>query len=298
MIYGSKNRSELLLATGLDLEKIATVLSSRDIEDKLLEFGEKYLERYQTYREYTELVQAGEVKDALIPIIAAVPGVGKTTVAREIATAFGIGNVMGGDAMRAAFRALISEKEHPEFFCSVYEAYKVVGDKTQTKENISKGFYTQAFLMNKLMQKIVADRGIRDGESMVIEYLHFLPTQYEEEVLRYPGVIPIVLRLDSKEEHTKRLEDRETSSHLKGKGQRLIEALYKYRIMQEIQCTNAKQADIPIIPTDNPNTALDNIFTTIHIHIKKTIQQKNTPHNINQTIQKIMNNNLNQKTTQ
>ncbi|NOX71929.1 MAG: hypothetical protein GXO64_04515 [Candidatus Micrarchaeota archaeon] len=286
MIYDKNN--SLFLATGLSLEKISEVLKSGNAEEKLGEFGEKYLKRYKTFKEYKELVSKGEVKDSLVPIIAALPCIGKTTVSREIATAFGTGNVMGGDSIRAAFRELISKKEHPEFFCSVYGAWQFVGDGTETEENIIEGFYKQSSIMNNLMQRIVADRGMRDGESMVIEYLHFLPTQYEKAVLEHPSVIPIVLRLDSKEEHERRVNMRDTSTHLKGNGKRLIPALEKYRMMQEVQCEDAKKAGVPVISTDNFEEALDKIFDIIYEHIERIIELKNTPHDNIEIIRKVM----------
>ena len=289
MIYFE--RYSWLLATNLRLKEIGEILNSskseEEIESKLEVFGKKYLERYKVFKEYKSLVSKGEVKESIIPIIGALPCVGKTTIAREIATAFGIGNVLGGDAIRASYRELIDPEKHPEFFCSIYGAWQYVGDKTETKENIILGFYKQSEIMNRLMERIVADRGIRDGESMVIEYLHFLPSQYNKKVLNHPSVIPIVLKLESEEIHRERIKLRDVLTHLKGNAKRLLDVLDKYRMMQEVQCEDAKKHGVPVVPTDNFSQALDKTFDIITERIKLLNKIKETEHEHIEIIKKI-----------
>ena len=143
------------------------------------------------------------------------------------------------------------------------------GEKTEG--NIIKGFEAQARIMNKAIERMVADRGIRDGESMVFEYLHFLPSQYDKEVLSYPSVIPIVLRLNSEKIHKDRINMRDRRTHLKGDSLRLLGALSAYRIMQDYQCEDARKHNIPVIATDNWEDAVDKVFTIISGRIKQLI---------------------------
>ncbi|MBI4177206.1 MAG: hypothetical protein HY516_02465 [Candidatus Aenigmarchaeota archaeon] len=267
MIYD--NDTSILLCTGLGLDKISGLVSKKEdqIEAGLGKFGKKYLERYMVFKEYRKLVAQGKLKEPIVPIIAAMPCVGKTTMAREIATAFGIGNVVGGDAFRSALRGFFSKEKNPEFFTSVYEAWKFFGEKN--KGNIIKGFEAQARIMNKAVERMVADRGIRDGESMVFEYLHFLPSQYDKEVLNYPSVIPIVLKLESLAVHKERVKMRDRKTHLKGDSARLLNALDAYRVMQEHQCDDAKKQGIPVVATDDWESAVDKVFDIVIKRIKK-----------------------------
>ncbi len=289
MLYFDK--SSMLLSTGLNLNDISTIIknsaSEEEIKENLKHFGDKYLKRYEIFKKYKELTRAGKVKESIIPILAALPCVGKTTLARELATRLGIGNVMGGDAIRASYRELISKDKNPEFFCSIYGAWQFVGDKTETKENIILGFYKQAKIMNDLMQRIVADRGIRDGESMIIEYLHFLPSQYDPDVLNHPSVIPIILRLESEDIHKERISKRDFVTHLKGKSERLYGALEKYRMMQDVQTEDAKKVGIPVVSTDDFNKALDKILDIVFERIKKLNNLKDISHDHINIIKKV-----------
>ncbi|MBI2085241.1 MAG: hypothetical protein HYT71_01875 [Candidatus Aenigmarchaeota archaeon] len=168
MLYGGKD--SILLCTGLGLDKLSGLFGKNEIyvENTLKKIGKKYFERYVIFNKYKKLVEKGKLKEPIIPIIAAMPCVGKTTMAREIATAFGIGNVIGGDAFRSALRDFFSKEKNPEFFTSVYDAWKFFGEKNN--ENIIKGFEAQAKIMNQTIERMVADRGIRDGESMVLGF--------------------------------------------------------------------------------------------------------------------------------
>ncbi len=285
------DEKSLVFSAGLNLQETSEIISKassqKEIESMLAKKGEKYLKRYRLFREYNELTRKGEVKESLIPIITALPCVGKTTLAREVATRLGIGDVMGGDAIRASYRDLISKDEHPEFFCSIYGAWQYVGDRKETKENIILGFYKQAEIMNRLMERIVADRGIRDGESMVIEYLHFLPSQYDPEVLRHPSVIPIVLMLKSEEIYRKRISQRDFVTHLKGNSSRLFDALEKYLMMQDVQIRDAKKSGVPVVATDDYYEALDKVLDIIFERIEKIIKIKSAGHDHIAAINKV-----------
>lgn len=264
MIYDG-NKS-IILCTGLNLEDITEVLKSDNIEDSLASKGEKYLDRYLTFKKYNELMREGKLKTPILPIISAMPCVGKTTVSREVASALGIGIVMGGDAFRAALREFISKEKHPEFFSSVYKSWKFFGEENE--ENILKGFDFQAKLVNKAMERIVVDRGIRDGESIVAEYLHFLPSQYSPSVLKHPSIIPIVLKLGSEEEWKRRVGKRDKQTHLKGKSDRLYDAISRYKMMQDYQIKDAEKNGVPVVVNDDFIEGVDKVLDIIFERIK------------------------------
>jgi 2-phosphoglycerate kinase len=206
------------------------------------------------------------LKEPILPLVSAFPCIGKTTMSRELATAFGIGNVMGGDAFRASLREFIDKEKEPAFFVSMYETWKIFGEKTE--ENMIKGYNAQAKIANQAMERLVADRGIRDGESMVFEYLHFLPSQFQKDTLEHPSFVPIVLKLNDQELWKKRMQSRITSTHLKGGAQRLIEALDVYAFFQKNLEKEAKEFGIPIVATDDWEKAVDECISIVIEKVK------------------------------
>lgn len=264
MIY---DQDSLLLVTGLNLKEISEILNSaKPVEEALKEKGEKYLDRYQTWKKYKELTLSEQLKEPVLPLLAAFPCIGKTTIAREIATSFGFGNVMGGDSFRASLREFIDKEKEPAFFLSMYETWKMFGEKTE--ENMIKGFNAQAKIANMAMERLVADRGIRDGESIVYEYLHFLPSQYQKDTLEHPSFIPIVLTLKDKEEWKKRIRARIKMTHLKGGAQRLLDALDVYEFFQKNLEREAKEHGIPIVEVDDWRKGVDEIISIIIERVK------------------------------
>jgi len=266
------NKDSFLLATGLELKEIGKILNKakneKGIETELKKKGIKYLERYGTFNQYMELTAAEKLKEPIIVILGALPCVGKTWIAKEINTAFSLGNILGGDSFRASLREFVDKEKNPAFFTSVYDSWKFFGGEP-TKENIIRGFKKQAEIINQAIERIIVDRGIRDGESMVVEYLHFLPSQYHKETLENISVIPIILYSENIEDHKRNIYARTKYSHLKGGAQRLIEQLDKYRIMQEYQLQEAREYNIPAVNTDDIVEANDKIIEIITERIKK-----------------------------
>ena len=265
MIYNEKD--SLLLVTGLNLKEIGEILKEKDIQVILKKKGEKYLDRYLTWKKYKELTFSEKLKEPILPLFVAFPCIGKTTISREIATAFGLGDVMGGDAFRAALREFINKEKEPAFFISIYESWKIFGEKTE--ENLIKGFDAQAKITNQAMERLVVDRGIRDGESMVFEYLHFLPSQYHEDTLRHPSFIAIVLTLKNKNIWKERIKNRVKKTHLKGGTQRLLDAFDIYEFFQKRLEKESREFGIPIVETDNWEKAVDEVISIIIERVKK-----------------------------
>ncbi|TFF84598.1 hypothetical protein EU523_01535 [Candidatus Heimdallarchaeota archaeon] len=272
MIYNNENAA--LLATGLPLEEIASLLRERlsgeALQDKLNSMGNKYLKRYLIIKEYKDLVISGKQKLPIIIVLTGMPGVGKTSLSREIATMLGVGPVLGGDAIRSACRGLLPRKRNKPFFTSVYQSWQFFGKYTE--KNAIRGYRAQAKILNDTMQRIIVDRGLRDGESMIIEFLHFIPDQFSQEVFNHPSFIPFVLKINDADIYTQRLQARERYTHLRSSGDRLIQQQGKYLLLQSYQCSCAEKAGIPIIVMDDFEKGFEDMLNHLFPRIKKLNQ--------------------------
>jgi len=269
------NSDSNLLATGLPLKAISKLLvqsnSEKELQQSLEVLGAKYLSRYLIMKEYRSLVEKGLQKLPIIPIIVGIPGAGKTTLAKELSTALNIGLVIGGDVFRSSLRSVIPE-DNELLHSSVYNTWKFFGK--YTPENLISGYKEQAKIMNTTIQKMIADRGLRDGESMIVEYLHFLPTQFDSELLEHPSIIPIILEITDEVLYKERIKLRTKYSHLRSSGDRLISEIEKYLVIQNHLCSEASSFNLPIINVNDFVEAYENILDIILKRIKKLNTEK------------------------
>ncbi|NPE07037.1 MAG: hypothetical protein GNW80_02040 [Asgard group archaeon] len=241
------NSDSNLLATGLPLKVLSKLLvkssSEAELQQSLEKLGTKYLTRYLIIREYRTLAETGLQKLPMIPIIAGIPGAGKTTIAKELSTALNIGLVIGGDALRSTLRSIMPKIDNEVLHSSVYDTWKFFGN--YSKENLISGYKSQAKIMNFTIQKMIADRGLRDGESMIVEYLHFLPTQIHSDLLVHPSI-----------------------------GERLITEIDKYFQIQEYLCSEATKHKLQIINVNDFVEGFEFILDYVLKRIKSLNEMK------------------------
>lgn len=271
MIHLTKESN--LFATGLSLKKIGEVLTKSTLEEEiqasLKEIDVKYLNRYLIFSEYKTLVNNELQKLPIIPIIVGIPGIGKTTIAKELSTALSIGIVIGGDTLRSSLRSIITKRENEIFHDSIYNTWKYFGD--YSRENLILGYKSQAKIMNKVVERMIIDRGLRDGESMIVEYLHFLPTQFTTKFLKHVSIIPILLEISDETIYQERLEERSKYSHLRSSGDRLLKQMDKYLEIQDFILSECSKKDFEIVNMNNLSKGLDKILD----YVLKRIDQLN-----------------------
>ena len=274
MIHLTKESN--LLATGLPLKKISEILVKSKTEEEILnslkEIQIKYLDRYLIFSEYKTLVREGIQKLPIIPIIAGIPGIGKTTIAKELSTALSIGIVIGGDALRSSLRSIITKNEI--FHDSVYNTWKYFG--AFTKENLLQGYRAQAKIMNEAVERMIVDRGLKDGESMIVEYLHFLPSQFSTKFLNHVSIIPILLEISDEKIYQMRLKERSKYSHLRSPGKRLLQQMDKYLMIQDYFLSECSEKKFQVVNINDLSKGIDEILDYVIKRIKLLNNQKDT----------------------
>lgn len=248
-------------------------------------FGKKARERVEIFKEYKKGVEKGEIKESILPVFGGMPSVGKTSMSSFVSRVLGINVVMGGDQFRAVLREFIKKEENPAFFVSVYKAWTFFGDFNE--ENVIKGFNAQARVLNTAVERLVVDRGIRDGESVSVDFLHFLPSLWHKETLEHPSVVPFVLYVSDEEVWKGYIRNR-VKNHLKGRWKRIINALEIYRIIQEFQLRDAEKSGVNVIDTSDFERAKEEVLDVIFQRVKRLVELKvwDKPHPMIEEIKK------------
>lgn len=195
-----------------------------------------------------QMSSMGNHAEPLVILIGGVPGTGKTTVASRVAGDRRVKHVFGGDLLREFLRGVIPRDKLPVLFESVYNCWKLVSSE-RSPEAIVEGFKLQSEIMNGGVASMVK-RSLSDGESLILEYIHLVPEQLRD-VLARESVFPFLLYAADEGNHRRNLLAREADTHTRSHGQRLVEALPVYRIIQDYLKTQAERFGVSMYATDS-----------------------------------------------
>ncbi|GGM78902.1 hypothetical protein GCM10007108_16350 [Thermogymnomonas acidicola] len=163
---------------------------------------------------------------APVVLIGGIPGVGKTSMAGAVARMLDIDIVLSGDYLREMVRPLLTGREAEVMSKSVYEAWSLFGEESE--QSILRGYLEQGRILNRGINQVLR-RAISNGEPLVVETLHFIPSQLEADVMA--GVIPLYLYISDERVNAERLLEREKYTHFSSPGHRLARQLPRYRVM-------------------------------------------------------------------
>ena len=150
--------------------------------------GERYARNFQRWRE----VEA--IKVPLVVLIGGATGVGKSTLATQLATRLGIVRVVATDAIREVMRALFSHELMPTLHASSFEAGSVLREPP-SKDEVVVGFREQTAAVAVGVQALV-ERAAMEGTHLIIEGAHVVPgfldlEPWRERILAVPVVVTI-----------------------------------------------------------------------------------------------------------
>src|SRR5450759_5214432 len=210
--YSKGLMAQSLMATGLPPERSYHI--AREIEQHLIDSGEstitlaglraiaqqslgeeegkKFTERYRRWR------QLGELEKPIIILIGGATGVGKSTLATQVAHRLGITRVISTDMVRQTMRAFFAPELMPAIHTSSFDAASAVRVPAPRETDLSKvGFMEQTKAVSVGIEAIVA-RGIDEAQRMVIEGVHIVPGFLERSRWREALVLEFVLAVQDK----------------------------------------------------------------------------------------------------
>ena len=110
-------------------------------------------------------------------LIGSASGIGKSTIAAELAKQLNIKHLIESDFIRAVVRGIIGKEYAPALHNSSYEAYKSLRNKSKYDnydELVSAGFDEHASYVIPALEKVI-QRAITDYDDIIIEGVHLVP---------------------------------------------------------------------------------------------------------------------------
>jgi 2-phosphoglycerate kinase len=210
--------------------------------------GERYAENYRRWRE----VEALDVP--IVVLIGGATGVGKSTIATQLAARLGIVRVVATDAVREVLRAVFSRELMPSLHTSSFEAGDVLREPP-SRDAVIVGFREQTAAVSVGVNALL-DRAAMEGTSLIIEGAHVVPgfldpSAWEERIL----AVPVILTVDEEDAHRGHFAAR-AADHGGRAAERYLRQFDNIRRVQRYIKSQALSHGVPVIPNFNFDRAL------------------------------------------
>jgi len=174
----------------------------------------------------------------LVVLIGGGTGVGKSTVASELARALGITHVSSTDLNREILRSVVSENMAPELARSSFELDRDASPRAHAE------FERQA---RQVLVGVRAEiqRAGREGTSLILEGIHLFPGLVDLGAASGSVVVHVILTLDDRDALVQRLEKRADESARPA--ERYEDGLEAIRELQGHLVTSARRTGVPVI---------------------------------------------------
>ncbi|MGH2556858.1 MAG: hypothetical protein ACRDHO_14230 [Actinomycetota bacterium] len=244
------------------LERDVASVTSDELDDLTIDVlsdlaGERYATNWLRWREIRAL-------DApLVIMIGGATGVGKSTIATQLAVRLGIVRVVATDAIREVMRALFTSELMPTLYTSSFEADSALREPPpRPLDRVIVGFREQTAAVAVGIRALV-ERAAVEGTSIVIEGAHVVPgffdlDAYEGRVLG----VPLVVTVDDEDLHRSHFAVRSTDASSRP-FERYAQGFPNIRRVQKYIKSQALTHNVPVIPNYSLDQALAAIIDLV-----------------------------------
>lgn len=170
----------------------------------LMELVRRHLEREEgpaLARRYVALRELARMERPLIILIGGTTGVGKSTVATEVAHRLGITRIASTDSIRQVMRGIFSTDLMPALHESAYDAWRGLRIPVPEGANpVIVGFREQTAAVSAGIKSLI-ERAVTEGYSMVVEGIHLVPGYIDPCQFESASVVQLVIGVDDERLH-------------------------------------------------------------------------------------------------
>lgn len=236
----------------------------RDLTVDILrrETGDKYAEAFIKWQSVAEL------DIPLIILIGGATGVGKSTIATQLASRLGITRVVSTDAVREVLRSAFTEEMFPTLYSSSFEADQAVRQPIpHSGDRLIIGFREQAAAVAVGAQALL-DRAIAEGTDIILEGAHLVPGFLSNADNEQAVIVPLLVTVEDEELHLGHFYARSRDSRLRP-GDRYIANFKKIRRIQKYMISSALMRGVPTIEHYDLDATLSQIIDHV---IRKALE--------------------------
>lgn len=251
---GGRHASALTLA---DLRGIA-------VQELGAEEGAALIARFRQWQTLRRL------ETPLVILIGGATGVGKSTLATQLAHRLGLTRVISTDMVRQVMRAFFADELMPAIHFSSFDAASAVRVTLPRETDLSKvGFLEQTKAVTVGIEALIA-RGIEEGKSMIIEGVHIVPGILDRSSWGKAVVLEFVLAVTDRDLHRGHFTVREWETGGIRPLRRYMEHFVQIRRIQKYIVNRAAEYGVPVID----NTGLDETLKRVLGEILERVEEQ------------------------
>ncbi len=227
------------------------------------QMGAQSAERYLAWRRYQE------PERPVIILLGGATGVGKTSLALEVAHRLGIGRVLSTDSIRQIMRIMLSQELVPALHASSYDAFRALPAGSAGDDPVIEGFRAQAASVSVGVRASM-DRAVSENASLVLDGVSIVPGLIDlDAYAELADVFFMVVASLDEDSFATRFETRERGARRRVT-HRYVENLDAILKVQDHFLELADRYNVPIVD----NASFDRSVLLIIRHVTETLRKR------------------------
>lgn len=219
--------------------------------------GEEYAENYLRWQGLKRL------EKPLIILIGGTTGVGKSTIATEVAHRLGITRIVGTDALREVMRVVLSKELMPALYNSSFNAWRSLSvPLPSAADPINVGFRGQTAAVAVGIRAVI-ERAIREDLDMVIEGIHLVPGFIDSKYFKNAFVVQTIVNLEDEALHRSNFYVREVETEGFRPFEKYRANFESIRKIGEFIVALAKEHAVPVISSYSLDKAVSQVLEEV-----------------------------------
>lgn len=231
--------------------------------DELSQVALETLREVAGERYATNFVRWQDVKRLRVPLVilmGGAAGVGKSTLATQLAARLGIVRVVGTDAIREVMRSMFSAELMPTLHVSSFQADTALREPTRRSDALVAGFREQTASVSVGIDALI-DRAAAEGTSVVVEGPHVVPGFFDVERHEDRIVpVPVVIEVDDEQRHLNHFPARESGVR---PAERYVAHFANIRKLQRYIKSQALSHGVPVVSNHSFDQAISALIDLV-----------------------------------